>query len=299
MARTSKQSREYWRDREIEHAKQRIKEEKEIIKKLAQLNNSASAEIEKNVSYMLERYAEKNELTMAEVQKRLTAFDIRDFEAKAAQYVREKDLSDRANREMAIYNLKMKSSRLDLINAHINLEASALTGEVEKVVANGLAELARSEAARQSGILGQAIILDAKGVEFIATRQFQGDDFSDRLWKNKQLLHSELQKRLNESIRTGQGAKDAARKLRKTVEQSKFNAERLMITESARVQSEVQKESFAQADIDQYEFIATEEACKVCTPLDGDIFNVADARPGKNMAPMHPFCKCSAAPYVE
>src|SRR5690625_4884562 len=68
-----------------------------------------------------------------------------------------------------------------------------------------------------------------------------------------------------------------------------------MITESARVQSESQLESFKQAGFEEYEFITTEGACDICLPMDGEIFKVKDGMPGRNMSPMHPFCKCSNA----
>ncbi|MFC3212719.1 minor capsid protein [Planomicrobium okeanokoites] len=299
MARKNKESREYWRDREIEHAKLMLKDDQEFSKTLAALYRSTSTEIENTVTGMLERYASKNGLSVADVRKRLTATDIRDYEAKAARYVKEKDFSPLANEEMAIYNLKMRTSRLDLINAHINLDLTALTDEVDKLVGERLIDAGQAETLRQAGILGATITIDRSGLEYIARRNFHGDDFSGHLWKNKRLLHGELKKRLAESITTGQSSKVAARKLRQTVEQNVSNSQRIMVTELARVQSEVQKESYKQADISMYEFIATEGGCKICAPLDGERFNVSDAMPGSNMAPMHPHCRCSSGPYYE
>src|SRR5690606_18459060 len=110
MARKNKESREYWRDREIEHAKLMLKDDQEFSKTLAGLYRSTSTEIDNTVTAMLERYASKNGLSIADVRKRLTTTDIRDFEAKAARYVKEKDFSPLANEEMAIYNLKMRTS---------------------------------------------------------------------------------------------------------------------------------------------------------------------------------------------
>src|SRR5690606_22423449 len=142
------------------------------------------------------------------------------------------------------------------------------------------------------------INVNKKDIEYIARRQFQGDDFSNRLWKNKRVLHVELEKRLSEMITKGQNPKVAARKLRQVIEQSKYNAERIMVTEGARVQIESQMESFKSIGYEQYEFIATESACDVCGPLDGKIFKVSEAMPGENAAPMHPWCRCSASAYM-
>lgn len=299
MARRPKQSREYWRDREIAHAKSMLRKEADFARELERLYRSTSDEIEKTVFSMLERYATKEGISMADVNKRLSATDIREYEGKAAQYVREKDLSARANAEMAIYNLRMKTSRLELIDAHVNLDLIALTDQTDRRIGEQLIRYGLDEVERQSGILGQALLLDRAGIGYIARQRFLDDDFSNRLWTNKRLLHAELKERLAEAITTGQGSKIASRKLRQTVQQSVYNAQRLMVTEHARVQSEVQKESYKQADISQYEYIATEGGCKICAPLDGERFNVSDAMPGSNMAPMHPHCRCSSAPFVE
>ena len=78
-----------------------------------------------------------------------------------------------------------------------------------------------------------------------------------------------------------------------------YNSQRLMITEMTRVQTEVQRLSYKNAGIDEYEFIAEPSACDVCKPLDGKIFKLKDMQGGINAPSMHPNCRCSTAPYVD
>src|SRR5699024_6667648 len=144
--------------------------------------------------------------------------DVRDFESKAARYVKERNFSKKANEEMKIYNLKMKVSRLEMIEAHIDLELIALTDEMDQLINDRLMEVGMDELKRQSGILGGSFEMDKHGVKYISSRKFHGDDFSSRLWKNKRILHDELEKRLTESIIRGQHPREAARKLRKRIE---------------------------------------------------------------------------------
>lgn len=298
MARTIKDSRTYWRDREIEHAKNVLTDDMKVVREMKDLYSDTAREIEKEVNAMLSNYASKEGLSMADVKKLVNETDIRDYERKAARYVREKNFSPLANREMAIYNLKMRISRLELIMMHIDLELIAMTDGLEQLVYDRIVQVGMDEVRRQAGILGSDFQFDRTGVEYIARRQFHGDDFSSRLWKNKKALHTELEKRLAESITIGEHPRVSARKLRRGIDQSVFNSERILITESARVQSEVQVESLKASGFDQYEFISTEGACDVCGALDGEIFNVDEAVPGENIAPMHPFCKCSSAAYM-
>src|SRR5699024_9360738 len=120
-----------------------------------------------------------------------------------------------------------------------------------------------------------------------------------RIWRNKKMLHRELKDRLIEQITKGQNPRKAARIMRETIEQSVYNTERIMRTESSRVQTEVQMESFKKAGFEEYEFITTEGACEICEPLDGKIFKVKDYQPGNNASPMHPHCRCSTAAYMD
>lgn len=288
MARTSKSSRAYWRTREVRHAKNVLKDDKKIVSEMTSLYRNTAKEIEKEVNTMLSSYAAKEGLSLADVKKKVNKTDIRDYESKAKRYVKEKNFSKRANDEMAIYNLKMKLSRFELMMHYIDLELIAMTDETDKLVYDRLLDVGLDEVERQAGILGETININKKDIEYIASRQFHNEDFSDRLWTNKRKLHDELEKRLSEQIIKGDNPRDAARKLRREIEQSVFNSERIMITESARVQSESQMMSFNDIGIEEYEFITTEGACDVCGPMDGQIFKVKDALPGDNMPPVHP-----------
>lgn len=75
----------------------------------------------------------------------------------------------------------------------------------------------------------------------------------------------------------------------------RYNAERLMRTELARVQIGAQQQAISDAGYDSYEFIATEGAhtCDVCRSLDGKKFKLRKMVVGENAPPMHPFCRCS------
>lgn len=85
--------------------------------------------------------------------------------------------------------------------------------------------------------------------------------------------------------------------VRKKFNSTAYEAKRLLVTETARVQTEVQRQTMEDNGFTQYEYMAEPTACHICKPLDGQIFKVSDMEPGTNAAPMHPNCKCSSAPY--
>ena len=113
------------------------------------------------------------------------------------------------------------------------------------------------------------------------------------------MLKAELSKLLQEGLIQGRNPRQLARHLEKLFGASKSDAERLMRTELARVQTEAQKQSFERNGFKQYEFIALGSACDICKELDGKHFDVEKMMPGTNAPPMHPNCRCSVAAWVD
>ena len=72
-----------------------------------------------------------------------------------------------------------------------------------------------------------------------------------------------------------------------------------MITELARVQTEVQKQSFERNGLRIILSLRWGDACPICKALDGKHFKVKKMMPGTNASPMHPRCRCSAAAYED
>ena len=276
-----------------------FKNENEIVKEMQKRYRIAAREVEKEINTLLDNYASKNGLSLADVKREVSATDIRDYEDKARKYVKDKNFSPKANREMSRYNLKMKISRLELLQSHIDLELIALADEMDKDMLDYLMKVGNDEVRRQAGILAESISIGFTAVEQIAKRKFHDFDFSSRIWRNKALLHRELKDRLIEQITKGQNPRKAARIMRETIEQSVYNTERIMRTESNRVQIEVQIDSFKQAGFEQYEYVTTEGACDICSPLDGKIFDIKDFRVGETAPPRHPMCRCSTAAHMD
>ena len=104
---------------------------------------------------------------------------------------------------------------------------------------------------------------------------------------------------LQSGLIQGKNPRLLARELTKKFDVSVTNAERLMRTELARVQTEAQRQSFERNGFEEYEFIANGGCCDICAALNGKHFKVAKMMPGENAPPMHPYCRCSTAAYED
>lgn len=292
-------SKEYWRKREDEALKHYIKDEKEYDKQIKRIYQDMLDSCQTQINDFYGRYAAKEGITLAEAKKRVSKLDIEKYERKAAKYVKDKDFSDKANEEMRLYNLTMKVNRLEMLKANIGLELIAGHDELEKFMGDILKGRTEEELKRQAGILGKTIRNNAQLAHAIPNASFHNANFSDRVWLYQDVLKADLSKLLQTGLIQGKNPRVLARELKSKFDTSTFNAERLMRTELARVQTEAQKQSFEKNGFTEYEFIANSNCCDICKSLDGKHFKVAKMMPGENAAPMHPHCRCSTAAYED
>lgn len=269
---------------------------KEIAERFQNTIDKINKEIDANWS----RFAGKEGISLSEAKKISMEMDVKAFARKAKKYVKEKDFSQTANDELRLYNVTMRVNRLELLKSQIGLELIALSDDLDKYTADLLTKEGLAEATRQAGILGETIFDGYRDfVDSVVNGSFHSATFSQRIWGNMQVFKAELDKLLVQTITQGKNPKDMARKLRNLFESSKYEAERLMRTESARVQSEIQKQSYNKYHIDEYEYIAEPTACKICLPLNGKIFKTNKMAPGNNASPMHANCRCSTVPHIK
>lgn len=289
----------YWRDRELNHIKQSIKNDAILTRRVREKYIDAMNDIQKEIEAFYGRYAGAEGISVSEARKRIGKLDMEQYERKAKRYVKEKNFSPRANQEMRLYNASMRINRHQLLRLDIELELMGLISDEERFLLEGLKKQARDEFERQAGILGKTLNANQKNIESIVNASFLTASWSDRLWSNQTALRAELDKLLTRGIVQGLNPRELARDLRKVFNASIYNSERLLRTELARVQIDVQKDSFKQAEIEQYEYIAEPTACPICAELDGEFFRVSEMEIGKNAPVMHPNCMCSTAAYVD
>ena len=298
-------SRTYWRKREELFAKRDIKTDKALAKEVNEVLKDTKDAIQDEIDAFYARYAEREGISITEVNKRVAKMDVDKFASKAKRYVKNKDFSDRANYELKIYNLKMKASRLELLKAQIDLQLIGGFSDIEKLIHQGAYEQAIEEYQRDAGILADSATFDVeKRVERVLSGSYKLKDtptfktFSDNIWLYKTELQNDLEKMLVRTFTRGENPRVMARELRDRFNVTGYQAERLARTETARMQTAIQRDSLEENGIKQYEYIAEPTACRICGAIDGKIFNLKGLVVGENASPMHPNCRCRIAPYV-
>lgn len=292
-------SKTYWEKRETEALKNRIKDEVAYERAIKRIYNNQLDAVQKEINAFYGRYAASEGITLAEAKKRVSKLDIEAYERKAERYVAEKNFSKRANAEMRLYNATMKINRLEMLKANIGLELIAGHDELDEFMKEILQDRTEDELKRQAGILGETIKDNSKTANSIVDASFHNANFSDRIWMYQDLLKADLSKLLQQGIVQGKNPRVLAKEVQKKFGSTTKQAETLMRTELARVQTDAQKQSFVRNGFDKYTFIVNGGCCPICEGISGKHFLVSKMMPGENAPPMHPNCRCSTAAYVD
>ena len=289
----------------MEALKHYIKQEQQYDREIKRIYASQLDSIQKEIDSFYGKYAKAEGITIAEAKKRVSQHDVKAFERKAAKYVKDKDFSKKANEELRLYNLTMKVNRLEMLKANIGIELIAGHDELDKFMGKILKGRTEDELKRQAGILGETIRNNAKLAHTIPNASFHHATFSDRIWQYQDMMKADISKLLQSALIQGKNPRAVASELRKYLlgdkhgKGARYNMERLMRTELARVQTEAQKQSFKQSGFGKYMFIANGGCCPACGAINGKKFDIAKMMPGLNAPPMHPNCRCGTAAYED
>lgn len=283
---------DYWKKRIEAEQLARIERDATLADEMGKLYDYHFKELEKEIRAFEQRYADKNNIPLSEVKSRVSDMDVRAFEEKAKRYVAEKDFSAKANAELALYNLKMKTSRLELLQYQMDLEMLALTNGEHKLTQKFLSEEYIRELEAQAGLLGRSVLSASQIAQVAQTTintPFKGAVWSDKIWQRQSALREIVARMTEDYLLKGRNPTGMINQLRKEFDVSASQAKRLAVTEGARVATEAQKQAYIANGYDEYEFIAEPSACGICKPLDGKIFKVKNMEPGLNASPVHPF----------
>lgn len=260
------------------------------------------AEIAKELLAFYAKYATDTGLTIQEVMKKADDFDVYAFRNKAKKYVKRKDFSDEANNALKLYNLSMKVSREKLLKQQLDLIVKDSTLDIQDEIEKKLVDAVDREVKRQAHILGEHVKIDETKVKAVVNSNFKGVNWSTRLWQDMAVVQKEVEKTTSNVLLRGRHPNEYIKDFKKQINTTTYNASRLLVTESARVQAESQKLTYLKelGEDGEYKYVAKidKKTSKICHSLNGKIFKVKDMIPGINAPPMHPWCRSTTVPLV-
>lgn len=304
---------EYWKKRfelleQLEHNKAAS-----IIPNIENQYMKAQRAIEDQINSWHQRFANNNQISMAEARKILNAKELNEFKWDVKEYIKygqENEMNKLWMKQLENASARFHISRLESLKIQTQNSLEVLFGNKLDEI-DGLMKSIYSDGyyhniyELQKGFnIGWDVgSVDQKKIGRIISKPWavDGRNFSDRIWDQKDKLVNELHTELTQMAILGKAPDEAIKNISKKMKTSRVNSGRLVMTETAYFSSVAQKDAFQGLDVEQYEIVATLDSSTslICQELDGNVFNMKDYEAGVTAPPFHVWCRSTTIPYFD
>lgn len=126
---------------------------------------------------------------------------------------------------------------------------------------------------------------------------YQGQHFSQRIWRNTDALSQRIQKNIRDNVALGRMPDAMKRDIMDSFGVGFRDADRLVRTETMRALNQGQLAGYQAAGVQMLQYLAGEDErmCPECGALHETQFPITDT---ENTPPVHPMCRCTVIPMV-
>lgn len=306
-------NRDYWKNRFAQMEEEDYKKSQKFIKDMEEQFRIAQHNITIDIERWYRRLADNNDISLAAAKQLLKRDELEEFHWSVEQYIEKGEdnaLNEYWMKQLENASAKVHISRLEAMKLQIQQHSELLytkyhngvTDHLNKSYADRFYRTAY-EIQKGTGVGSNLAELDTRKIDKILTTPWatDGKNFSDRIWNNKDKMIKELHRELSQSIIRGEDPKKAIDSLSRTLNASKKNVGRLVMTEMAAVTSAAQKDCFKELDVEQFEIVATLDSItsKICQNMDGKHFKMSEWEVGVTAPPFHVWCRSVTVPYFE
>lgn len=289
MARTPQ---DYWEKRQTELMKRLEKQSEGTIQRLVTAYNKSKDNIQKEIQKIFGKYVVDGKLTFKEAKELLNTRETKEFYDNLLKQINSIDDVDVRRKLLAKYNAPAyayRISRYQALQENIDIELKKLVQEECVISKKHYVDIINEGYYRsifnvQKGIgIGFNFSqLDNRTINIILNENwYKSENFSQRIWKNNNKLADYLKSNFLADNIAGKSIQRMASALDDAMNIGKYNAVRLLRTETNHFANEAEMLSYKELDIEKYRFIATLDnvTCKHCAELDNKIFYLKDKQP--------------------
>lgn len=287
----------YWQQRQTQLNKMLSMAEKATGNRLKSFYQREFAELDTKVKAYFAEYGESGVIEYRHMLERLTPAqaeamykDWQEFVEKYPEYAHLAPVRE------SIYRLdRLQGLQNDIIRKQY--EGAIIT---EKQTREHLDKLARTAYRMANEAVGAGrtfSIVNSDVVKMFVDRPWcNGENFSQRIWQDTSKVAAKAITELAGGFARGDSMANMSRRLKDlTVDSNQSNAMRLVYTEGTYVTTQASKQAFVEAGFGRYTYhtMGDDKVCEDCAALEGESFSFAEAEPGVNFPPMHPWCRCT------
>lgn len=301
---------EYWLQREKEWIAARNRKTDKLSEDLENAFLRASDDLQKEIAAWVEKYADAEEITLADARKRLSTGELQRLKMNLEEFTKlAKDNADgRWEKELTSASASVHVTRLQALELQMKNIVRKLYAGQESAMSDFLTGLYADEREhmtyeiqRAKGKFDSLAALPEDRVQKILQRPWadDGQAFSERLWGTQNKLINVMQSELLRGIISGKDTGAIGRAVANRMGAAGYAGVRLIQTETTRLIVESDKDTFKEMGIEQVEIVGTldRNTCESCGELDGQVMKRSEASSGSTAPPFHPNCRCILVPY--
>lgn len=307
----------YWHERAIEEEKKVYELTKKQIELQEKLYNDAKHELDKTIQAYTNKFMRNNKVDYIKAKEILNKKELEEFKWTLSNYInnaKKKDLPleeyMKLQKQLTNSSLKHRIDKLEAMKYEIDMQLTELAHTKELMVEEHLSKVYEEQYYRN--LYNNAIATNkSKYISRLNPSQIQsvvksnwlsdGSSFSDIIWKNKEKLLNEMQKTITVGIISGKTPYSLSEDFARVMKVDRNRATVLLQTETARVRSMAEIESYKQMGVSKYQIIATldDRTSDICQSMDMKVFDTKEYEVGVTAPPFHPCCRSTKAPYYE
>lgn len=297
----------YWQERQEEIFLSAERITNTYYKKLEKAFEQAKKEVQLVINEFYMKYANENKLvTFSDAQLLLSRTEIGDlntFIERVNDTMREYDL------ELTNMSIRARITRYQALEKQIDAVLQRLYSiDYELEGKKVLEEVYKDSYYRTwynfdayNGFHAEFAQVSPRDIDQLIKYPFNGANFSSRLWKQKDFMQQKLMENLTTVMVQGKNPKALSGEFAKHFDRRKYEAYRLLHTESAFISEQATLQGYKEEGVEKYQILATldHKTSEICQEQDNKTYLVEKASVGVNYPPFHIFCRTTTIPYYK
>ena len=301
----------YWKKRQEEKLSSILNDAQVASEYVSDIYSKASLYTQSKINGIFEKYRDGHGLSNADAKEMLDSL-ISDRDYNQIKRILENNPKTKQRKELLKkldtppYQYRIK--RLENMQSQLD----KLMNEVYKVEKNVSTDCYINSAfnayyrnvynlQKNMNVAYQFDMLDPELIDSMLKSKWSGNNYSNRIWDNTNALAESLKDEMLMGVLTNKTEKEMADTIMNKFAVGAYQARRLIQTESAAMTAFADQQAFKDAGIEKEMFIAVHDSrtSQICQHHDRSIVEIAKAKVGVNVPPLHPNCRSHMIPYIE
>ena len=305
----NKKNNEYWEHRKAEMIHSQIARADVTFDEISKVYNHSRKHIEKSIKGIFNKFQAEYGLSKKEAEqvikimrtknkKLIPALSLLPSTPKIKQTI---EMLSSAAYVSRINRLQKLLDEIDNVQRYIARNELRKTTDLYKDVEKNANYVSKHQIQTQTSIGFSFNELDENLVEKLLAVPWENKNYRDRVWDNATELSNTLKDEVTQAVLTGKSEKLVIDEISNRFNVGEFKAKRLVRTETAYINNEMEALSYIEADIEKYRFVAVLDirTSHICREHDYKVYDVSKRQVGVNFPPLHPFCRSTTIPVLD